>query len=191
MQNKTNSDNYLDSDENYDEKHPIVSIILIILLYAIISIPTIIALVYAEIFYFFIGLIILLIYSFIIYGIIKDSNEDKELVNLEIIQSDKTKDEILDEYAKNHKLKEINDAKQLKIQQSQQARIEAAKQARKEQELQERINSVNSKPHCPTCGSPNVVLISSTTRWVTTGMFGLGSSNVAKTMQCRNCGYKW
>ena len=46
-------------------------------------------------------------------------------------------------------------------------------------------------PRCPTCGSTNIKKISGTKRWVTTGMFGLGSSNVGKTMQCGNCGYKF
>ena len=46
-------------------------------------------------------------------------------------------------------------------------------------------------PRCPTCGSTNIKKISGTKRWVTKGMFGLGSSNVGKTMQCNSCGYKW
>lgn len=46
-------------------------------------------------------------------------------------------------------------------------------------------------PRCPTCGSTNIKKISGTKRWLTTGMFGLGSSNVGKTMQCNSCGYKW
>lgn len=46
-------------------------------------------------------------------------------------------------------------------------------------------------PKCPTCGSPAVKKISGTKRWASTGLFGLGSSNIGKTMQCNNCGYKW
>lgn len=46
-------------------------------------------------------------------------------------------------------------------------------------------------PHCPTCGSPDVQKISGTRRWLTTGLFGLASSDVGKTMCCRKCGYKW
>ena len=49
----------------------------------------------------------------------------------------------------------------------------------------------SSVPKCPTCGSTNIKKISGTKRWVTTGMFGLGSSNLGKTMQCGSCGYKW
>lgn len=48
-----------------------------------------------------------------------------------------------------------------------------------------------NKPKCPTCNSTNITKISSTKRFVTTGLFGLASSNVGKTMECKNCGYKW
>lgn len=46
-------------------------------------------------------------------------------------------------------------------------------------------------PKCPTCGSPAVKKITGSKRWLTTGLFGLGSSNLGKTMECKNCGYKW
>ena len=46
-------------------------------------------------------------------------------------------------------------------------------------------------PKCPTCGSTNIEKISGSKRWLTTGLFGLASSNVGKTMHCKNCGYKW
>ena len=46
-------------------------------------------------------------------------------------------------------------------------------------------------PHCPTCGSTNIQKISDTKRWLTTGLFGLASSDVGKTMVCKKCGYKW
>lgn len=49
----------------------------------------------------------------------------------------------------------------------------------------------STKPHCPTCNSTNIQKISGTERFVTTGLFGLASSNVGKTMHCKNCGYKW
>ena len=58
------------------------------------------------------------------------------------------------------------------------------KQKREEQE-----NA--NKPKCPTCGSTNIQKISATRRWVSTGLFGLASSNIGKTMCCKNCGYKW
>lgn len=46
-------------------------------------------------------------------------------------------------------------------------------------------------PKCPTCGSTNIQKISGTKRWLSTGLFGLASSDVGKTMVCKNCGYKW
>ena len=46
-------------------------------------------------------------------------------------------------------------------------------------------------PKCPTCQSSNIIKISGTKRWFSTGLFGLASSDVGKTMKCKNCGYKW
>lgn len=46
-------------------------------------------------------------------------------------------------------------------------------------------------PKCPTCGSINIKRISGTKRWLTTGLFGLASSDIGKTMVCKNCGYKF
>ena len=46
-------------------------------------------------------------------------------------------------------------------------------------------------PKCPTCGSPNVEKISLSSKVVGGALFGLFSSNVRKTMHCKNCGYKW
>ena len=46
-------------------------------------------------------------------------------------------------------------------------------------------------PKCPTCCSPDVEKISLSSKVVGGALFGLFSSNVRKTMQCKNCGYKW
>lgn len=46
-------------------------------------------------------------------------------------------------------------------------------------------------PKCPTCQSTNLKKISGTKRWISTGLFGLASSNIGKTFECRSCGYKW
>lgn len=46
-------------------------------------------------------------------------------------------------------------------------------------------------PKCPTCGSTNVQKISGAKRWLTTGLFGLASGDLGKSMRCKNCGYKW
>ena len=46
-------------------------------------------------------------------------------------------------------------------------------------------------PKCPTCGSTNVEKISMTKKAFGFAMVGLFSSNLGKTMHCKNCGYKW
>lgn len=61
----------------------------------------------------------------------------------------------------------------------------------KQQEQVEERKREDNTPKCPTCGSTDIKPISGTKRWLTAGLFGLASSNVGKTMECRNCGYKW
>ena len=56
--------------------------------------------------------------------------------------------------------------------------------------VQSSFNS-NSSLKCPTCGSTSVEKISTLNRAFSVGLFGLSSSKVGKTMQCKNCGYKW
>ncbi len=46
-------------------------------------------------------------------------------------------------------------------------------------------------PECPTCGSEDILKISTSRRFVSTGLLGLASSDLGKTMRCKNCGYKW
>lgn len=53
------------------------------------------------------------------------------------------------------------------------------------------IKTTANSPKCPTCNSTNIKKISGTKRFVTTGLFGLASSNIGKTMECKNCGAKW
>lgn len=48
-----------------------------------------------------------------------------------------------------------------------------------------------AQPHCPTCGSTDIQKISGTKRWFSTGLFGLASSDIGKSMCCKKCGYKW
>lgn len=65
------------------------------------------------------------------------------------------------------------------------------------QEYFDRINkhTINNKkiytPKCPTCGSLNVRKIGTLSRMASVGFFGLGSSKLGKTMECKDCGYKW
>ena len=61
---------------------------------------------------------------------------------------------------------------------------------------QEQINrqqksSTDNVPKCPTCQSADIEKISLGKKAIGGAMFGLFSSNVRKTMHCKNCGYKW
>lgn len=91
----------------------------------------------------------------------------------DFVPSKKTKEQLMDEYAMRNKLNE--------------QRLEQARRYQANAQAQEWLN----KPKCPTCGSTNIQKISATKRWVSTGLFGLASSNIGKTMCCKNCGYKW
>lgn len=46
-------------------------------------------------------------------------------------------------------------------------------------------------PRCPTCNSTNVTKISAVKKATGFALVGIFSSNFGKTMQCKNCGYKW
>lgn len=58
-------------------------------------------------------------------------------------------------------------------------------------EASEKNNNDSYIPRCPTCGSTNIEKISFGKKLTGGVLFGLLSSNVRKTMHCRNCGYKW
>lgn len=61
----------------------------------------------------------------------------------------------------------------------------------KAQVKQQESRVEENKPRCPTCGSTNIQKISGTKRWFSTGLFGLASSDIGKSMCCKKCGYKW
>lgn len=52
-------------------------------------------------------------------------------------------------------------------------------------------SETTNQPKCPTCGSINIEKISIKQKAVGGVLFGLFSSNVRKTMHCKNCGFKW
>lgn len=60
-----------------------------------------------------------------------------------------------------------------------------------QQEQIKKQQQEDSKPHCPTCNSTDIEKISLTKKAFGATMFGLFSSDVRKTMHCKNCGYKW
>lgn len=53
------------------------------------------------------------------------------------------------------------------------------------------LSTTDNIPKCPTCGSTNIEKISLTRKAIGGALFGLFSSDVRKTMHCKNCGYKW
>lgn len=70
-------------------------------------------------------------------------------------------------------------------------RLQKLKTIKLQQKQVKTQQKVQNTPHCPTCGSTNIQKISDTKRWLTTGLFGLASSDVGKTMVCKKCGYKF
>lgn len=56
---------------------------------------------------------------------------------------------------------------------------------------QESATQQQNVPKCPTCGSTNIKKISAGSRWLSTGLFGISSGKMGKSMECRNCGYKF
>lgn len=52
-------------------------------------------------------------------------------------------------------------------------------------------NFQQNTPKCPTCGSTNVNKISTAKKAAGFLAVGVFSSNLGKTMECKNCGYKW
>lgn len=59
------------------------------------------------------------------------------------------------------------------------------------QSQQQSQSQQSNTPKCPTCNSTNIKKISGTRRWLGVGLFGIASSDVGKTRECNDCGYKW
>lgn len=81
-------------------------------------------------------------------------------------------------------LKEYSHAEYLKAHERAQRSVE-----REEAAKQRRMNPNNI--HCPTCGSNKIEKISGASRAASVGVFGLASSKIGKTFECKSCGYKW
>lgn len=64
------------------------------------------------------------------------------------------------------------------------------KMAQFKQSLPQTTETDNT-PKCPTCGSTNIKKISGGKRWLSVGTVGLASSSIGKSMECKNCGYKF
>lgn len=93
---------------------------------------------------------------------------------------------ILEEYVKPNPLfdEEVYNLRVGKEKRQQQATLDMM---RMEKQQAQRANV----PKCPTCGSTNVERISTAQKAFGFAMVGLFSSNLGKTMHCKNCGYKW
>ena len=59
------------------------------------------------------------------------------------------------------------------------------------QAIEPQIQMLTNKPSCPNCGSTNIKKITASSRIVSGLVLGILSSNIGKTYQCNNCGYKW
>lgn len=105
--------------------------------------------------------------------------EDADLITLKEISNDKEFLEAMIKLKKNDPIEYQLKMSQFKNQlQQQENNNQAAQQD-------------TSVPKCPTCGSTNIEKISGIKRWVTTGLFGVASGDLGKTMVCRNCGFKF
>ena len=93
---------------------------------------------------------------------------------------------ILEEYVKPNPLfdEEVYNLRVGKEKRQQQATLDMM---RMEKQQAQRANV----PKCPTCGSTNVEKISTAQKDFGFALVGLFSSNLGKTMHCKNCGYKW
>lgn len=63
---------------------------------------------------------------------------------------------------------------------------------RKQQSNQQSTTTPSAnQPHCPTCGSTDIIKISAAKKAVGAGLFGLFSKTAKSQFECKNCGYKW
>ena len=124
-------------------------------------------------------LIITICYISIIVGYIYYQKKNSKLSD-DFVPSNKTKEEILDEYAAIHKTKEMREKEY-------EQRLEQARIYQVNAQAQEWLN----KPKCPTCGSTNIKKIGGIERGASIAAFGIFSKKINKTFKCNNCGYTW
>ena len=68
-------------------------------------------------------------------------------------------------------------------------RLAVVKQQNVEREIQK--EQQKSLPKCPTCNSTNIYKISTVSKALNAGMFGLLGNKRKKQFHCNNCGYEW
>lgn len=120
-------------------------------------------------------LIITICYISIIVGYIYYQKKNSKLSD-DFVPSNKTKEEILDEYAAIHKTKEMREKEY-------EQRLEQARRYLANAQAQEWLNKV----HCPYCNSTNCKKISRVSKATSVAMFGIFSQKVKKQWHCNNC----
>ena len=120
-------------------------------------------------------LIIAICYISIIIGYIYYQKKNSKLSD-DFVPSGKTKEEILNDYATIHKIKEIREKEY-------EQRVEQARIAQANAQAQELLNKV----HCPYCNSTNCKKISGVSKATSVAMFGIFSQKVKRQWHCNNC----
>lgn len=120
-------------------------------------------------------LIIAICYISIIIGYIYYQKKNSKLSD-DFVPSGKTKEEILNDYATIHKVKEIREKEY-------EQRVEQARIAQANAQAQELLNKV----HCPYCNSTNCKKISGVSKATSVAMFGIFSQKVKRQWHCNNC----
>lgn len=116
-----------------------------------------------------IGWFVFLCMYVIFLSIVVYINKKSSKLSNNFIPSNKTKEQLMDEYATRNKLNE---------QRQEQARI-----AQANAQAQELLNKV----HCPYCNSTNCKKISGVSKATSVAMFGIFSQKVKKQWHCNNC----
>lgn len=70
-------------------------------------------------------------------------------------------------------------------------KLEERVMARRKQQSSQQPSPSANQPHCPTCGSTDIIKISAAKKAVGAGLFGLFSKTAKSQFECKNCGYKW
>lgn len=70
-------------------------------------------------------------------------------------------------------------------------KVEEFRQQQREEGKQKRERELSSGYRCPNCGYNAGYPISTSKKVASTATFGIASSTLGKTYECKNCKYKW
>ena len=106
-----------------------------------------------------------------------------------VVQTDVTWDEFYDKYGYRNEIEFTNKYGNNRFSQD-------AFDCRIATIAEEKRNSIKQQsdiniPHCPTCSSTNIHKISTASKALNVGMFGLLGNKRKKQFHCNNCGYEW